>query len=106
MVGLSSGLLYIVFALLGDPGRGQAAAVSVAMIAIVTKYFWDLRRRAWFWVTIATIVLAHVLLVLSIRWPYARATWVALLPVGWADFGVCYGIIRLAEVLLGGDANA
>lgn len=105
-VGLCASLLYILFDLSGDPGRGLAAAIGAGMTVLVTRYFWDLRMRVWFWITIAIIVLAHVLLVVSIRWPYARATWVALLPVGWADFGVCYGIIRLAEVLFGGDANA
>jgi hypothetical protein len=105
-VGLCAGLLWFLFDLFGDPGRGLAAGIGAGMTVLVTRYFWDLRRRVWFWITMAIIVLAHVLLVVFIRWPSARVTWVALLPVGWADFGVCYGIIRLAEVLFSGDGNA
>lgn len=79
----------------------MAAAVSAGMTAVAVRYFWDLRKRTWFWVTIASIVLLHVPLILLIRWPSKQWSYVQLLPIGLLDFGIAYGIIRLAEKVFG-----
>jgi hypothetical protein len=89
--------IYILYNYLGDPGRGQAAWVSVMMIALAARFFWDLRNRLWFWMTITTITLLHVPLILLIPWPFKQLTYIAALPFGLADFGIAYGIIKLAE---------
>jgi hypothetical protein len=85
------------FIYLGDPGRGQAAWVSTMMIALAARFFWDLRNRAWFWMTLTIIVLLHLPFILLIPWPDIHLTSIAALPFGYADFGIAYGIIQLAE---------
>lgn len=89
--------LIIVFACFGDLERGRAAWFSALIIALVTKYFWDLRERVWFWIIIATIVVAHVCLIVFIQWQPRSLSYVALLPIAYLDFYSCYGIIRLVE---------
>jgi hypothetical protein len=85
------------YAYLGDPGRGQAAWVSSAMICLAARFYWDLRKYVWFWVTITLIVLVHVPLIVLIPWPFKQLTYIAALSFGYADFGIAYGIIQLAE---------
>ena len=75
----------------------MAAAISAYIIAIAVRYFWDLRKRIWFWVTVALITCLHVALVLLVAWPDKDYRGVQLLPIGVLDFGVIYGIIRLIE---------
>jgi hypothetical protein len=85
------------YAYFGDPGRGQAAWVSSIAICFAVRYFWDLKNCLWFWVTITIIVLVHVPLIVLIPWPFKQLTYIAALPFGFADFGIAYGIIQLAE---------
>jgi quinol-cytochrome oxidoreductase complex cytochrome b subunit len=85
-----------------DDGKALVASVSAAMIVLVARYFWDLRKHVWFWVTIAFIVFLHVLVVLFLRppakqWDYVHWNRVQILPYGLLDFAIVYGIIRLVE---------
>jgi hypothetical protein len=89
--------LFFLFAYLGDPGRGMAAAGSVGMIAVAVRYFWDLRSRTWFWVTIGFTILAHVPVIVLIRWPFNKYSYVQMLPIGLLDFAIAYGVVRLVE---------
>ena len=75
----------------------MAAYISAAIIVGAVRYFWDLRKRVWFWMTTAFIVSFHVALVLVIPWPDNDWRGVQLLPIGLLDFAIAYGIIRLAE---------
>lgn len=92
--------LFIVFAYFDDPGRGQAAWVCAISITVAARFLWDLRARVWFWMTIAIIVLIHVPLIALIPWPDEQLSYVALLPAGFLDFLVAYGIIRLVESII------
>ena len=75
----------------------MAATISAYIVAIAIRYFWDLRKHVWFWVTVTFIVCFHVALLLLIPWPDKDYRGVQLLPIGALDFGIIYGIIRLAE---------
>ena len=97
LCGICTSPLFILSIYLGDPGRGQAAWISASAIALAARFLWDLRNRAWFWITIVVIVLIHVPLILFIRWPLKQLSYMALLPAGFADFALAYGIIRLVE---------
>ena len=88
------------YAYFGDPGRGQAVWVSSVAICFAARYFWDLRNRVWFWLTIMLVVLLHVPLIVLIPWPFKQLTFIAALPFGFADFGIAYGIIQLVENLV------
>jgi hypothetical protein len=97
LAGVLMFVIYVVFDELGDPGRGQAAAISFLGVAMATGFSWDLRKRWWFWVTTAMIILLHIPLILLIPWPFKQLSYVALLPLGLLDFGIAYGIIRLVK---------
>lgn len=100
-MGNLNGNLYIahlgIVHLLRGSGRGQAAWMSSVTICIAARFFWDLRNRGWFWVTLTIIVLLHLPLILLIPWPDIHLTYIAALPFGFADFGIAFGIIQLAE---------
>ena len=97
LVGLSTSPLFILFAFLGQLGRGRAAWVSAMMIALAARCLWDLRDRIWFWTTIAFIVILHIPIILLVPWTDQSRSYVVLLPVGLLDFGATYGILRLVE---------
>ena len=92
--------LFFLFAYFGDPGRGVAATVSALIIVGALRYFWDLRKRVWFWITLAFIVGFHIALVLLIPWPDKDWRGIQLLPIGLLDFAIAYEIIRLAEKVI------
>jgi hypothetical protein len=104
LAGLCTSPLFVLFTFLGDPGRGQAAWVSALSLATATRFLWDLRRHVWFWITIAVIAFLHVPLILLIPWPLKQLSYVALLPAGFLDFVVAYGLIRVVENVI--DRNA
>lgn len=97
LAGICTSPVYILFVYLGDSGRGRAAWVSAGMIALAARLVWDLKRRAWFWVTIAIIAILHIPVILLIPWGRETLSYVALLPLGLLDLGINYGIIRLVE---------
>jgi hypothetical protein len=41
---------------------------SIVVIGVAFKIKWRLRRSAWFWITMAVIVVAHVALIATISW--------------------------------------
>lgn len=93
--------VFFLFAFFGDPGRGMAAAIATGMITVAVRYFWDLKRHLWFWITIGLTALLHVPLVWFIPWPDNQYTYIQLLPLALLDFAIVYGVIRLAENAIG-----
>jgi len=91
--------LYFLFVYSGDPGRGLATAVSFWVIVCIIRGFWALRHQVWLWVTIAIVILAHILLILSIPFSNRNVPAPILAPIGLADFAIVYGCVRLAQKL-------
>jgi len=91
---------FFLFAALGDPAKGRAAATCAGMIATAALIGWDLRKRAWFWVTIAILALLHIPVVLLIPWTNKNYPGIVLLPGALLDLAVVYGCIKLAEKLM------
>jgi hypothetical protein len=105
LVALCSVPIFILISHFISEARGMATCVSTGMIALVVYYFWDLRKRIWFWATMAFIAVLHVLFVLFLpppdkHWNYLSWNRVQMLPVAFLDFGFAYGIIRLVENLM------
>lgn len=100
LMALCTSPIFIFYVILGDAGRGRAAWISAMMIALVTRYFWDLSSRVWFWVAIVAIVLVHVPLIVLVPWSSKHLTYVALLPLGLLDIAFSYGTIRLVENII------
>lgn len=102
MVGVCVAPVYFLVAHFADGGRAFVASCSAGMIAVTVRYFWDLRRRIWFWITMTVIGFLHVLLVVFLpspakQWNYVHWNYVQMLPFGLLDFGIAYAIIRLVE---------
>jgi hypothetical protein len=80
-----------------DPGRGRAAGVSLALMIGAVRAFWYLRRHAWFWMSVATLTIIHVVLIVVVPWTNKSFPAPALWPVGIADFAAICGLIKLIE---------
>jgi hypothetical protein len=89
--------LFFVFVYLGDPGRGRAAGVGAAIIAVCAKMFSDLRQSIWFWLALTSMTLFNAALVLLIPWSSKEYPGIVLLPVALPDFALAYGVFRLAQ---------
>jgi hypothetical protein len=92
--------LFIFFAYFGDARRGATAWFSGIVAFVAVRMFWGLRRLMWFWTTIAVILVYHILLIVLLPWPFEQLSYIQLLPLGFLDLGLAYGIIRLAEKLM------
>jgi len=88
------------FAHLGDPGKGRAAAICTAVSMTAIRACWNLRKRVWFWTMAAILISVHVFLVLLIRWSDKSFPGYALLPVALLDYGIVYGSFKLAATAM------
>jgi hypothetical protein len=101
ILGLSASPIFVLFLLLGyDVGRAEVAWVSAASIVGVARQLWDLRTRVWFWAVLAVIVVANLLVLPWIPWPATKSSYIALLPIGLAHFGIVRGVFWLVERIL------
>lgn len=94
--------LYFIFAYLGDPGKGTAAACCSFVIITVCRAFWDWRTRVWFWIALFAAVSFHVPIILMVHWNNRSYPGVVLLPVGLMDFGFVYGCFALMQKIMKG----
>jgi hypothetical protein len=100
VIALCSSPFFFIFAYLGDPGKGRAAAICSIAIITALWYYWDLRRHVWFWFTAAIVIMLHVPVVLYVPWTDTKYPGVVLLPFGLLDYGIVYGCIKLAEKVM------
>jgi hypothetical protein len=89
--------ILILFAWLGDSGRGIAAATSVGVFMIVGRVYWACRSNIWFWVVIVAFGLFHIILVFAVHWPGGGIRAFALLPIACVDYLMIYGCLKLVE---------
>lgn len=106
VVGLCSTPFYFAFAILGNPGRGRAAAMCAFVFFTTIWLRWDLRGKAWFWITLALLVAVHLPLLFLVRWSNTNYPGVTLLPIGLADLAIVYGPIRLLEIVVSRRSKA
>lgn len=90
--------VFFFFVYLGKAETGFTVSLVLGMAMIAIKLRWQLRRHAWFWVTIALVLALHVPFLLIVRWPKTNIPTIAFsLPLGIADFLLISGAISLAE---------
>jgi hypothetical protein len=89
--------VFFLFAYFGEPGRGRAAGISAAVIIMAARLRWDLRKKAWFWITVAIITGYHIPLILLVSWTDKSYPGYTLLPMAVLDFAIMYGAIKLVE---------
>jgi multisubunit Na+/H+ antiporter MnhB subunit len=92
--------LFLLFAVLGDPGGGRAAMIAAGVNMTAMRACWNLRKHRWFWMLAGLVIALHIFLVLSIPWSSKSYPGYALLPVAIVDYGVVYGGFKLAEKIL------
>lgn len=104
--GVAAGLAAcVLLPLLDHIGRLELAipiGAGAGTIGAVIKVNWELRERAWFWVTMTIITGLHVLLILYVPW---RKGWVpAPATVGFCivDLVIILGVLNLIGRLFGG----
>jgi hypothetical protein len=100
LIALCSSPIMVIFWILYSLGTGIGAWICFTFVLLVVRIRWDLRRHAWFWITIALALLLQIPLVLLIPWNSRNLTWIILLPVAALDYSVVYGCVRLAEKLM------
>ena len=92
--------LFLLFAVVGDPGRGRAAAISLGSIVVAARLRWDLKKYVWFWITLVVVAGLHIPLILLIPWTSRSYPGVVLLPTMLVDCAIVYGCIKLAEKVM------
>jgi hypothetical protein len=105
---LPAGLVYVAFAYYGDDGRAVAAASMLYVMTGAIRFFWDLRRYAWFWVAMLTLGAVHAALVVAMPWgngPYRIPLLAILFPVMALDFSIIYWCVKLGENVIGRPAT-
>ena len=97
------------FALLDHFGMLNMALplfVCVAAFGLVIYIRWDLRRRVWFWATVATLAVLHALLIWNIPWTSKWVPAAAFAGMCSIDFVLMLWVLAALERLLGSDQTA
>jgi hypothetical protein len=82
------------------PGKGRAAGVAFALMIGGVLAFRRLIRHPWFWMSIASLVIIHVVLIIVVPWSDKSFPAPALWPIGIADFAAICGFIKLVEIAM------
>ena len=90
--------VFVLSCIIGKWETGIGAWICAALVLLIVRQRWDLRRRVWFWIVIAAAFLLQVPLVLWIPWGNRGLTGISLLPLGLLDYGLVYGCLRLIEM--------
>ncbi|MGD1106595.1 MAG: hypothetical protein ABR865_06080 [Terracidiphilus sp.] len=106
LLALCASPLFFLFAYLGDPGRGRAAAISAFLILLCAKIFWSLRKYVLFWFALTIVTLSQIPLIWLIPWSNRDYPGVVLLPLALPDFAIIYGILKLVEKMTRGSRPA
>jgi hypothetical protein len=92
--------LFFLFVYLGKAEMGFTACLVLGMFMVAVRLRWKLRRYAWFWGTIALVLLLHIPFLFLVHWPESRVPTIAYsLPLGIVDFLLTSGALGLAEKL-------
>jgi len=90
--------VFFVFVVLGKAEMGFNLILVLGLVMIAVKLRWKLRRHAWYWVTIAFVLLLHIPFLFFVHWPQSNIPTIAYsLPLGITDFLLISGAISLAQ---------
>lgn len=90
--------VFFVLVVLGKAEMGFNLILVLGLVMIAVKLRWKLRRHAWYWVTIAYVLLLHIPFLFFVHWPQSNIPTIAYsLPLGIADFLLISGAISLAQ---------
>lgn len=90
--------VFFVFVFLGKAELGFNVMLVLGLVMIAVRLRWKLRRYAWFWGTIAFVLLLHIPFLFLVHWPQSKVPTIAYsLPLAIADFLLISGAISLAQ---------
>jgi len=92
--------IFILFCFLGKWEMGIGAWICSGLVFLVIRTRWDLRKHVWFWIAVAFGFVLQAPIVLLIPWGNRNLTGISLLPVAVLDYGLVYGCVKLAEMLI------
>lgn len=99
---LPAGFAYAAFSYNGDDQKAVTAAASLYVIVTAFLFFWDLRRRLWYWAIMLIIGGMHAALVVATPWgngSYPVPLLAILFPAMVLDFSTIYLLIRFGEAI-------
>jgi len=100
IIGVALLPVFFVFVFLGKSELGFNLILVLGLIMIAVRLRWKLRRYAWFWGTIAFVLLLHIPFLFLVHWPQSKVPTIAYsLPLGVVDFLLISGALGLAEKL-------
>lgn len=100
IIGVALLPVLFVFVFLGKAELGFNLILVLGLIMIAVRLRWKLRRYAWFWGTIAFVLLLHIPFLFLVHWPQSKVPTIAYsLPLGVVDFLLISGALGLAEKL-------
>jgi hypothetical protein len=96
----------LLFCFLGKWETGIGAWICSGIVLLAVRVHWDLRKHVWFWIAVILAFIIQIPIVLLIPWDDRNLTGISLLPVAVLDYGLAYGCIKLAELLIKKDDGA
>jgi hypothetical protein len=99
MFGLCLGIAGGFLVISGKAGKGVAGTLCALAIGAAISTTWGLRKNAWYWVTVGSIIALHLPLVLFIPRPnvIVPSEIRLLFPIGAVDGLIVVGVISLIE---------
>lgn len=98
--------IMLLFCFLGKWETGIGAWICSGIVLLAVRVHWDLRKHVWFWIAVILAFIIQIPIVLLIPWDDRNLTGISLLPVAVLDYGLAYGCIKLAELLIKKDDGA
>lgn len=92
--------VFILFRYMGKVDFALPTCICLGGALLAVRMRWDLTDRVWFWTTIAFVLLLQVPVVLFVPFPHMIVNRITLLPIGFADFLIVIGAIRLVEAVI------
>jgi hypothetical protein len=93
--------LIIPFAILGRFEQGMGASCCLAMVLIVARFNWELRKHISFWIAIAVLLLMQLPIVVYVPWSTNRLfNGRGLTPFALIDCLIGFGLMKLAKMAM------
>ncbi len=97
IVGILAPVFFLI-TFLSNEDVALAACMVLGMVIFAIKMRWHLRKRVWFWVIIAFVLVLHVPLIRTVQWPKGNVpTLFYTMPLGIVDFLIISVALGFAE---------
>lgn len=94
-IGLTSGAVFLAFALAGYESAGSCAAASLLVVLLGMRMSWPMRHERWFWPLFAGVAVLHAFAVIHAPEIEARPSY-EYVPYVLADLAVVMAVVWVA----------